>query len=132
MSVPDAIVGLTRAAVDPAVLYDGHVPKDPATTRYAVIYINTGQAGWGDVGHTSDQYEFRWQVTAVGATREQAAWVADRARSGLVDQRPDVPGWACGLIGHVNSEPIRWDTDIPDRVVLYGADWYELTASKET
>jgi hypothetical protein len=129
VNVPDVILAMLKAAVSPAVTYDAHVPKNDEE-RYAVLYIAAGAFRAEDVAHTSDLVTFRWQVTSVGTSRAQAQWVADRSRDGLIDRRPQVEGWVLGPVEHVNTQQIRSDSDAPDRVLFYGADWYELAGSR--
>lgn len=132
MSVPDAILGQLRSAVDP--VYDGHVPVDeqgrPLTQRYAAFWPDTGSRFADDLGHTSDRYVFRWQVTSVGASREQAEWVAVRCRDAVVDQRIAVEGWRTAPVDHVSSAPIRRDDDLPGEPIFYAVDTYSLTATR--
>ena len=132
MSVPDAVLGMLRAAVDP--VHDGEVPKDasgqPVGDRYAVFYASPGERRHEDLGHTSDRHVHRWQVTSVGATREQAEWVAVRCRDALVDARPNAPGWVCSLIEHESSGPIRRDDDLPERALFLAVDTYSVTATR--
>lgn len=132
----DAVLAIARAAVPNVTVFDAHVPKSthaaPLPTRYAVIYPATPTRQWEDLGHTSDTYRAEWQVTTVGATRPEVEWLAWRLRDAFVDVRPVVTGLVCAPIEHLGSQAIRWDDQVPDRIVLYATDQYGFDATADT
>lgn len=136
VSAGDAILAKARAAVDGVTVFDAHVPSstaaEPLPRRYAVVYPSTPERTWQDLGHTSDTYRVEWQVTSVGATRPEAEWVATRIRDGLVDERLTITGLVCDPVEHLAAQPIRWDDQVPGRVVIYGTDQYGFDATADT
>jgi hypothetical protein len=132
-SPADAVLQLVRAALDPVTVYDAKVPASTATeplpARYAVIYPSPGMRYWEDLGHTSDCYRLTWQITSVGSTRPEAEWIAARARDSLVDVCPVVDGLLCSPVEQQSSQPVRWDDQIPGRIVMYATDQYSMEAT---
>jgi hypothetical protein len=139
MTVPDAILAMVRAAVPGVTVYDGRVPDGPQEEtppdRYVAAYIDPGTLDDGGienrkVAHQSTGLTVRWQVTSVAPDRQMAAWLAERVRDGLVDQRPTVAGWACGLIEHTLSRLPRPDEQVQERPVVVAVDQYQLLAER--
>lgn len=132
MSVRDALLAALRTAVQPA--YDGHVPVDdggrPEVQRYAVLYAAPAQRTSEDLAMTAGTHVYRWQVTSVGTTAQQADWVAVRCRDVLLDRRLAADGWELGVVEHTSSSPIRRDDDIPGGVLFYAVDTYQLAATR--
>ena len=120
------------AAVDP--LYDGEVKTTadgvPVAQRYAVLYMAPAHRTSEDLCLSADRHAYRWQVTSVGQSPEQADWVATRCRDALLDERLAEAGWELAKIEHTASSPIRRDDDIPGAVLFYAVDNYELTATR--
>lgn len=133
MSARAAVLARLQGAVDPT--YDGEVPVDeqgrPPVQRYAVLYASPGLRTSDDFTRTqADRYVFRWQVTSVGETPEQAEWVAVRCRDAVLDTRLPVEGWETGVVEHRSSADIRRDEDIPGQVLFYAVDTFELPATR--
>lgn len=132
----DAVLALAQAAVPATTVFDAHLPKStagaPLPTRYAVIYPSTPQRTWQDVGHTSDTYRVEWQVTSVATTRAEVEWLAARIRDAFVDVVPTVSGLVCEPIEHIAGQQVRWDDQVPRRVVLYVTDQYGFGATADT
>ena len=133
MSARAAVLARMEAVVDPT--YDGEVPVDkkgrPLEQRYAVLYATPGQRATDDFTRTqADRHVFRWQVTSVGGTAEQAEWVAVRCRDALMDERLRVEGWETGVVEHRSSSDIRPDEDIPGQTLFVAVDNYSLTATR--
>lgn len=133
VTISDLVIAVLRAALPQVTGYDAHVPSEtpesPLPTRYWVLYPTPSMYSWEDLGHTSDFVRAEWQITSVGKTRAEAEWIASKTRTALVDQRPALPGFNFELIEHVSSQPIRWDDQVPGRVVLYGVDQYSCNAT---
>lgn len=133
MSAADVVLGLVEASVTlgnptDAPVYDAHVPDDPPF-RYVVVYPSPALRSAMNLAHTSDAQHIEWRVICVGATRAEVEWLATRTRDALVDVKPTVPGLSCGVIEQTDSQPIRPDTNIPGRLVLYSTDGYQMTAT---
>lgn len=133
MSAADVVLGLVEAAVTlgqptDAAVYDAHVIDDPPD-RYVVVYPAPAMRSAMDLAHTSDVQYLEWRVTCVGGTRAEVEWLATRTRDALVDVKPAVPGLSCGVIEQTDSQPIRPDTNIPGRLVLYSTDGYQMHAT---
>lgn len=132
MTAADVVLGLVRASVTlgqptDAPVYDAHVPDDPPF-RYVVVYPSTALRSAEDLAHTSDMHYLEWRITCVGSTRAEVEWLATRTRDALVDVKPTVPGLSCGAVEQTDAQPIRPDTNIPGRVVLYSTDGYQMHA----
>jgi hypothetical protein len=133
VSVRPVVLARLRSAVNPT--YDGEVPLDsqgrPLVQRYAVLYASPGTRSAEDLCRvTADRYVFRWQVTSVGETPEQAEWVAIRGRDALLAEPLMGDGWQFGALVHRSSSDIRPDRDIPGGVLFYAVDIYELPATR--
>lgn len=119
-----ALLGLIRAHTS---CYDAKVPDDPALP-YNVLYTDNGQLSRSSLGVTSDRFELWFQVTSVGATRQQAGWAADKARADLLDQIPTVTGRHCGPITQdAPPQPVQRDDDLTPPVFYVTAS-YRLTS----
>lgn len=133
MTVRAALLTRLRAAVDP--VYDGKVPLDdqgrPLVQRYAVLYAAPGQRTADDLIRVAhDRYVFRWQITSVGRTAEQADWVAVRCRDAVFDEPLTATGWDLGSVEHRSSADVRRDDDIPGGDLFYAVDTYEVPATR--
>lgn len=78
----DAVIAALEGAG--LVVGDGVAPADgpallKAGTGYAVVYPTAGGASYGTLHDHAEDAEIIMQVTCVGATREQAQWLADAA-----------------------------------------------------
>lgn len=59
---------------------------------YWIVYPLSGGVFDGPLGCPSDDASLTWQVTCVGATREQCEWAVDKANELLVEQTLIVAG----------------------------------------
>jgi len=59
---------------------------------YRIVYPIPGGLFDGTLGCPSDDASLTWQVTCVGATREQCEWVVDETHASLVEQPLTVAG----------------------------------------
>lgn len=129
--VDDAIITALRAAG--ITVHDGDVPTErdgtvvTAPLPYLVYFSNVGD----DVEETmriagmrsARSVFFSWNC--VGADRNQAKAVAERARDAVNDKRLVVPGWKVDLLKVETSQRVRRDDDAvrPDGAPLfYGVD----------
>lgn len=143
MTIPDTVIATLAANLPGAALWDGNSPVNetdllvfdgavPPTPplRYAVIYIDPGTLHALAVCGESDDVTVRWQITSVAPDAQQARWIAESSRDGIVDRRPTVDGWGCGLIRHTYSQTPQRDEAVPERRAVYQVDLYELSATR--
>lgn len=131
MTVPDAVIAMIRAAVPAVAVYDGIVPRGVTPPeRYAIVYIDDGTREALAACNRSDSATFRWQVTSVAGTREQASWIANSISAATVDATPTADGWFCGQINHVFSERPNNDETVAERPVVFRPDVYDLLATR--
>lgn len=88
-------------------------PGGSQFTPYLVLHVLTGDAD-GPMNDPNADAEVAYQVTAVGSTREQAEWAADKARTAMCAAHDDVDGRAILLVtvDELNG-PHRDDTGQP-------------------
>lgn len=113
-------------AVPNVNVYDAIVPNDPALP-YVVVRTDTGPRTRSSILATSDRLDLTVWCTSVGATREQAQWVAEKVAGALLDVRPTVSGRQCFPIESVNSQPAQRD-DAISPPLMYAVDEYRLTS----
>lgn len=119
---------LALLAAEPYVnLYDGYVP-DGAAMPYVVVYRAVGRVTSERLCGDREREDGDVQVTSVGATAESASIAGTKAR-GVLTGRLQVPGRNTWRGEHLDSQPIRRDDDIADRVVFYGVDRYRLSST---
>jgi hypothetical protein len=105
----DAILAVLTAAGVTA--YDAEAPAD-APEKYAVVYPDPGTPS-GTLGDRHRHLLLEFQLTAVGRSREQAQWVADKARAVLLTTIPTVPGRVVQPLWQVGSPPpVQRDDDV--------------------
>lgn len=129
MTLPDAVLAMIRGAVPDVDVFDGEVPETPPA-RYAVVYIDVGTRRALAACGRSDSATLRWQVTAVAADREMAAWLATKILDETLDRSPSADGWVCGQIKHVFSERPGRDETVQAVPVVYKPDLYDLLATR--
>lgn len=76
----DAVI----AKLEAAGLNVGDADAEGLTAPYAVLYDIPGGRSFGTLENPNDDAELVFQVTCVGETREQSAWVADKAITALL------------------------------------------------
>ncbi|MFG2143666.1 hypothetical protein ACGFRG_05625 [Streptomyces sp. NPDC048696] len=92
------------------------VGGQPAPVPYTVLYPLGGSVGGAPLADASEDADLDYQVTAVAARTDQAEWIADRTRNGVVgrtasgawQQALDTPGvdvWARELSMDKGVEP---------------------------
>jgi hypothetical protein len=107
-----ALLEMVRAAVPSnckiylARAVQGAVPP------YAVFYPDTGSKSPFERNVLNDApRDLRYQVTSVGATPEQAAWVADKVAAALWSGVPTVTGRRVWPVIEEGSQPVRPDDE---------------------
>lgn len=128
-----ALLELLRAT--PVAIGDGEQPENTGWVvpldrsrfvAYGVLYPLPGGTLDGSIAEPDDDAETWYQLTGVGASREQAETVADITRAALVGARPTLTGGrkvsriSCELLGgarkDADEEPPVWITT--DRFVV--------------
>ena len=97
-----------------------------AETKYAVLYPMPGQGFDGTIGAPYRLGNFAYQVTAVGAVRQQAEWVADLARDVMLGGLT-VSGRRIHVVHVAHGDVQRDDTVTPP--LFYAWDRYLLRSS---
>lgn len=127
MSRAHVDASLSALRGDPALtVYDAAVPDLPDVVPdlpYVVLYADLGTLSVEDLRGRHTRLDVTLQTTAVGSTREQAQWAAQRARDRLVDQVLIVAGWDSYPVEHEGSQPVRRDDDV-DPPMMYAVDTY--------
>lgn len=105
----------------------GEAPGD-AAMPYVVLFpsmpLGTGRSLCGTTRRRGNDV----QTTCVGATVEQAQWLAGQVQDALEDVRPTMPDKRCSLIHKDFSQPARADRDVTPPV-FYAIDLWSFTAS---
>ena len=97
------------------------VPANP-TYPYVALYAGAGISTSDREADERIRREVAWQTTTVGVSPEQCRAALDRVNARLENWRPDVAGRTCSKVEHEDSQPMRPDASLPDRVVFYGTD----------
>lgn len=122
-----ALLTAWRAAV-PATLaiHDGQSPPD-AEPPFAVAYFDTGRKSGFHRNLTNDgPNELRYQITSIGYTRDQAAWVADHMAAAVLGPPPTVAGRRVWSAIEEGAQPVRPEDEA---ATLYLATSQYLTRS---
>lgn len=120
---PVAKAVLTALRVAWARVGDGEAPAD-LTLPYAVLYRAGGGGLSGPVSNPHADGSPLLQLTCVGATAEQADWLADKLRPTLLT-RPTVTGQRVMQVSLETSQPVRRD-DSTDPPLFYAAEQVRL------
>lgn len=104
---PVAKAVLTALRVAWARVGDGVAPDDK-TLPYGVLYRAGGGALSGPLSDSHADGTPLLQLTCVGSTAEQAAWLADKLRPTLLT-RPTVTGQKVMQVVLETSQPVRRD-----------------------
>lgn len=106
----DALLAMVRAAVTVTCpIYLARAPQG-AAPPYAVMYPDTGRKSALERNVLNEApRDLRYQVTSVGATPEQAAWVADKVAAALWSGVPTVTGRRVWPVIDEGSQPVRPD-----------------------
>ncbi|KAB8186865.1 DUF3168 domain-containing protein [Nonomuraea phyllanthi] len=126
----DALLASWRAAVpDTLKIHDAQASPD-AEPPYAVAYFDTGMKSGFHRDLTNDgPNELRYQITSVGATRDQAAWVADKMAAAVLGTVATVSGRRVWPAIEEGSQPVRREDD---GTALFFATAQYLTRSDPT
>lgn len=107
-----ALLAAWQAAVPESLhIHDGESP-DGAEPPYAVAYFDTGMKSGFHRNLVNDgPNELRYQITSVGDTRDQAAWVADKMTAAVLGTVPTVAGRRVWPAVEEGSQPVRREDD---------------------
>ena len=118
----------------PFTLYEGQVPDTPSFP-YAVLFMDTGRGSDSRLSGRTARSVYDFQVNSVGLTDASARLVSDAVRARVLDARPSVTGFRCGLIDKVTSIPVRADKDITDPATglhpMFAADSFSFESVPE-
>lgn len=105
----------TTIPVGDAIKPDGcgwsGAPGESLFVPYMVLYPAFGTFD-GTIAAGSDDASLEYQITCVGATREQAEWVADEAIAALVEQSVVIVGRSIMRIQLEDIGMVRRDDDV--------------------
>jgi len=118
-----AVLSLMRATG--VTVYDGRVPDAPSYP-YAVLYPDLGMLTPPMLTNVSCELTMTLYVHAVGTTRDQAQWVAEKIRDALIDVRPAVTGRHLWPIRQDITRPPERDDTLPAVVVFDQVATYRL------
>ena len=124
----DGVIAQLAAAI---TTFDGEGPQDPASrVPYVVVRTDSGQTH-GSLGDRYTDLTMLVWVTAVGGTREQAQWAADKARIALLDNAgPAVSGRLWHPMWQETSQPVQRD-DAVSPALFYQVAAYRLHTQPE-
>lgn len=120
----DAVLARLTTAAPALTVYDGTAPYPCPTPYLLVIFDGVPEA----VDRlTGDQWQAMcgWQASAVGKSRREVQWAAEKARDALKGWVPVVTGRVCGPVKRVASDGVFRDDDVTPPV-LVGVDRYEF------
>lgn len=122
-----ALLTLWRASVPTELkVYDAEAPQG-AEPPYAVAYFDSGLlSGFHRNLVNEGPNELRYQLTSVGKTRDQAAWVADKMAAAILGAVPAVAGRRVWPAIEEGSQPIIREDD---SIALFYATNQYLTRS---
>lgn len=108
----DALLTSWRASVPVTlVIHDGEALPD-ADPPYAVAYFDTGMKSGFHRNLVNDgPNELRYQITSIGETRDQAAWVADKMAAAVLGAAPSVSGRRVWPAVEEGTQPVRREDD---------------------
>ena len=119
----DAVVTALTSVV---TTYDAEGPATPHTeVPYCVVRTDAGRVEPGSLGDRSSELRQLVWVTAVGETREQAQWVADKCRTELFTNGVTVSGRSAHPVTQVSSQMATRDDDVSPPL-FYAVDVYRL------
>lgn len=123
-------------APPPLVVFDGAVPKDPATGKsrtppYVLVYFTVSTpsgempADSTSLDMDSDRVVLRAYCHNVGGSAQAARIVAGRTRGALLNMTPAISGRTCWPIRHDEGQPAQRD-ESTGVLVLDQVDVYRL------
>lgn len=119
----DGLLAAWRTAVPVTLaIHDGQALPD-ADPPYAVAYFDSGMLSGFHRNLANDgPNELRYQITSVGATRDQAAWVADKMAAAVLGTTPSVSGRRVWPAVEEGSQPVRREDD--STALFYATNQY--------
>ncbi len=74
------------------------------------------------------QRAITFQTTSVAVSVAGCRKVLARVNDSLEDWTPALAGRVFGKVEHTGSQPIKADTDLPDRVLFYATDQWRVVS----
>jgi hypothetical protein len=108
---------------------DLDVPDDE-TLPYCIVYpLGAVQLdGSLEAGDEQNDVWPAWQVTSIGSTREQAEWLQDKVRAGLLGTYLTVAGRRVGPVRLDEAQAAQRDTDVTP-YAYYAVDRFRLLST---
>ncbi|OJX72829.1 hypothetical protein [Leifsonia sp. 71-9] len=103
--------------------FDGDVTGTP--DRYCVVTFNSGDRYGDRLTGPEVAATFRAGVRSVGATRDQAQFVAERVFAQVMNVHLEVPGRQLGLIRHAGGQPTTKDDTVTPPLFV-ATDFFEF------
>jgi hypothetical protein len=122
-----AVIARIAGSGAQALAVHDSTPANP-TYPYVIVYADGGVKSSDREADERIQHTQGWQTTVVGVSATQCRAALDRVNARLENWRPTVTGWTCSKVEHEDSQPVRPDTSLPDRVVFYATDQWSFVA----
>lgn len=106
--------------------YDSR-PTAP-TYPYFIVYADGGVKSSDREADERIRHTQGWQTTVVGQSAAQCRAALDRLHARYENWTPTLTGWTFSKVEHEDSQPIRPDESLPDRVVFYATDQWSTVA----
>lgn len=99
-----------------------------STYPYVVVYADGGVKSSDREADERVTHTQGWQTTVVAGSAAQCRAALDRVHARLENWTPTVTGWTCSKVEHEDSQPLKPDESLPDRVVFYATDQWSIVA----
>ena len=99
-----------------------------AAYPYVIVYADGGIKSSDREADERIRHALGWQTTVVGGSVTQCRAALDRVHSRLENWTPTLTGWTFSKVEHDDSQPVRPDESLPDRVVFYATDQWSTVA----
>lgn len=137
MTLADWVLARLRAAMPNEAIYDGAMgPKSfdggpGGSSLQQFVIVHCPELAHDSVGLSaaSDVVGGTVTVHSFGTSRNERSWRQKRVVGALLDQVPVVDGFMFEPITHPVSRNGNDDYSIPDRIVLYGIDQFDIKGS---
>lgn len=99
---------------------------DVPTYPYAVVHMDGGVGVSERESGDLSMRDIGWQTTVVGVTAAQCRAALDRVTAALEGWRVDPADLSCPPVQHPSSQPVRLDTEVPDRSLFIATDQWRV------
>ena len=111
----------------PLTVFDSH--PTASTLPYVVLFADGGVRSSDREADQRVTRTLTWQTTTVGGSAAQCRAALDRVNDRLEDWVPaNAGGRSFSKVEHAGSQPVKADTDLPDRVLYYATDQWRLVS----